>query len=241
MGLFNNLSSEGLEKQEDRVGGGGFKVLESDIYKGTIEVVYLNKAKSGAVGFTMNVKLDNGRDYRETIYVTNKNGENFFMKDKKKIPLPGFSIINDMCMIATETPLSEQSDAVKKLKVYDVTAKEEVIKDVTVLDQLCNKRIALAILHEVHNKMEKGDEGYVATAETRDVNTVAKVLHPELKLTLQEALEGKESTYWDKWIEVYKNGKPVDRRTVKENGGTAGRPKAPVTQQTPRQSIFGKK
>ena len=38
MGMFDSLTSEGLERTEDRVGG--FSTLLTDIYKGKIKAAY---------------------------------------------------------------------------------------------------------------------------------------------------------------------------------------------------------
>ena len=108
MSFFKNLSSDGLEEAQDRLGG--YQPLDTDIYHGVIKAMYAGQAASGAMNVTVIVDL-NGKEYRETVYITNKNGENFFLnkQDKsKKVPLPGFTTIDDICLIATGSPLAEQ-------------------------------------------------------------------------------------------------------------------------------------
>ena len=93
--MFGNMTTDGMEKQEDRLGG-GYQPLETDIYTGVIKAAYAGKSQSGAMNITLIVQLGD-REYRETVYISNRNGENFFVsKDKKKVALPGFTIINHL-------------------------------------------------------------------------------------------------------------------------------------------------
>ena len=42
MGLFDNLTTEGLEESKDIAGGGGYQPLSSDIYSAVIKLAYSN-------------------------------------------------------------------------------------------------------------------------------------------------------------------------------------------------------
>lgn len=244
--MFGNLTIDGLEKQEDRLGGGG--VLDAGIYSGTIKVAYAGESKGGAKNINFIFDLG-GREYRETVYITNKKGENFFLNKQdasKKVPLPGFSLVDNICLLTVEKPLAEQDVADKMVKIYDFDLKKEIPTSVPVLVDLIGKPISLAILKELVNKNVKNDSTgeYEATAETREQNVIDKALHTETKLTVVEAQQGEEvGTFWDKWLE--KNaGKIRDKREIKE--GQAARPGAPpkasgqVTM-APKKSLFGKK
>ena len=98
MSLFNNLSSDNLEKQGDSLGG--FSLFESGLYDGTVKLAYADKYDSGAMFVALTLELG-GKEYRETITITNKKGENFYLKDGKKMPLPGFTQINDLVLLIT--------------------------------------------------------------------------------------------------------------------------------------------
>ena len=90
MGLFSNFTSDTFEEQKDTLGG--FTLLDSDIYDATLKFVYANRAPSGAVSINIIADIE-GTEYREIIYITNKNGENFYYSKantSKKMPLPGF-------------------------------------------------------------------------------------------------------------------------------------------------------
>lgn len=246
MSIFSKLKSDDLQKAQDRLGG-GFQALPSDIYTVTIKAMYVNTSKSGAMGITLLGSVEGQpNEYRETFWVTNKDGLNYFVNkqdNKTKIPLPGFTIVDDICVVCTDAPLADQEPEEKVLNIYDAEAGKEIPKSVQVITSLTGKKVALAIQDELHNKTVKDGDKYVDTAETIERNAVVKVFHPEYKVTVLEATEGREATFWDKWLERYKTGKPVDRRKIKEEGQAGRPPKATPTAASPapRKSLFGNK
>jgi hypothetical protein len=249
MSLFKELSSTGLEEAQDRLGG--FSALETDSYTGKIKVAYAGKSSGGAHSITLIVDVL-GKEYRETLYITNKQGQNFYLNkndQSKKVPLPGFTVVDDICLVTTGKPLSEQDTEDKIVNIYDSEAKKELPKSVPVLIELTGKTVTLGIIKELQNKSEKVGSEYVPTAEVRDVNVIDKVFHTETKMTVVEARQGAETAqFHDSWLERNK-GKPRDKRLIKEGaGGQVGAPKraggpsvatqsgAPV-----RKSLFGSK
>jgi len=246
--LFGNLSNEGLEETQDRLGG--YAPHASGIYTGPIKMAYAGQAKSGARFIYLSLELD-GREYRETIYITNKAGENWFLnkETKKKVPLPGFTTIDDICLVATGVPLSEQESAEKVVNVYDPDAKKELPKSVPVLTELLGKSVSVAVQLSTENKSVKNGAGeYEPTADTRDVNNIEKVFDTDSKMTVAEARDGKDkATFWDAWSER-NTGKVRDKRTIKDGqGGAPGRPGARAAAgppmggatQAPKKSLFG--
>lgn len=252
MSLFKNLKSEGLEESKDVLGGGGF-TRETDIYNFKIKVAYAGASDKGAQ--FIQLVLDDGKEYRETVYITNKKGENFYMaKDKdgkesgKKAPLPGFTLIDDICQIVASKPLCEMDTEEKVVQVYDFDAKKDLPKAVQVLTDLTGGSISLAIQKSIEDKKKKEGNDYVPTGETRDVNNAEKAFDTESKYTVNEARQELEApVFWDAWLEKNK-GKTKDK-TDKSGGkqgapGAAGAPKgsAPVNGEAPaRKSLFGKK
>lgn len=233
MGLFSNLNTDGLEAKEDRVGGGGF-TRESGVYAMTIKVAYAGASQGGAQFVDFTFVDDNEKEYRETFYVTGRNGQNWFeAKDKngkptgKKRALPGFDHVNDICLVTCDKTLSEMADEQKTVNVYDHEAGRQIPKSVPCLTELHGKKVYLAIQKRLENKNAKDSSGeYVATAETREVNTVEKVGHFPTKTTVVEAQESLEPAYLDTWAKN-NDGKTLDKRTIKDgdsNGGTSGRP-----------------
>ena len=236
MGLFDQLTTNGLEEAQDRTGS-GIQPLESDIYEATIVAPYVTHSASGAMAINLIAKIGE-REYRETFYVTNREGKNYYLnQNNKKCPLPGFTIVNDLCLIGSEQPLSEQTTEDKVLKLYDFESKSEVNKTVPVITSLIGKKVALGILKRIENKRVKEGDTYVDSAETRTYNAVDKIFHPELHVTVAEAMHNKDAAFWDKWLEVNK-GKTQDRRKIKD--GEAHQVRKPASSPAPKKSLFGR-
>lgn len=242
MGVFGNLKSEGLEKTEDRLGG--FAPLESDAYEATIKLAYAGKSAKGAL--SLNIVADlGGREYRETLWVSNAKGENWWVNDNnKKVPLPGFTVANDLCLVTTDKTLDDQNTEEKIVKIYDFEEKKEVPKSVDVLVDMIGQKVTLGILKNLENKTQLQGNEYIAIADTRDTNTIEKVFHYPTGMTVNEATSDKpEANFLPSWTERNK-GKTRDRRSIKDGqAGSSGRPGggAPAAGGGERRSLFGNK
>lgn len=237
--LFGNLTNEGLEEKEDRIGG--FKVYDSDAYTGTVKMIYAIKSPSGAQGVVVHLDLDAGSEYRETFWVTNKQGQNYFERDGKKKPLPGFTVIDDLCLVTTNKPLSAQNTAEKVVNIYDAEAKKEVPTNVPMLVEVLGKKVTFGILKELRNKQVKDASGsYVDTADSREENSTDKVFHFPSNLTVVEAQKGiQQPAFYGSWVERNR-GQTRDRRSIKDGqGGQTGRQGRPGT--PPKASDAGSK
>ena len=247
--IFGKLTTDGLEEVTDRLGG--FQPLDSDIYTGNIKAMYAGQSQGGAHNVTVIAELG-GKEFRETIYITNKKGENFFLNKNdptKKVPLPGFTTIDDICLVATGKPLAEQPTEDKIVNVYDPDQQKEVPTSVPMLVDCLGQEVSLAILRVLENKSKKdGNGNYIDTAETREVNTIDKVFDPGSKMTVVEAKnEATEAVFHDAWLEK-NQGNARDKRTIKDgeggNAGNSGRPgskPAAASGGAERKSLFGNK
>lgn len=191
MGIFANMTTTDLEAAGDRAGG-GFEAIPSGVYEATVKVAYVgasSAADSKAQSITLVADID-GKELRETIWISNKAGANFYPDKndpKKKQPLPGFTTIDDLCLLATGHPLAEQDVEEKVVKIYDYTEKKELPKPVSVITALLGKTVKLGVLRQIVNKQKKNDAGlYVNTDETRTENTIDKVFHAETSRTVTE-------------------------------------------------------
>ena len=82
MSILNNMTvASEAEEQEERVGG--FRLIDSGIYDAKIKLAYLLKSDAGAIGVSFVFDVD-GSDYRETIWISNRNGETFYYKKDDK-------------------------------------------------------------------------------------------------------------------------------------------------------------
>jgi len=226
--VFGNLSTDELEEAQDRVGG--FAPRESGAYTGKIKLAYAGKAaSSNAQSVTIVIDLGSG-EYRETFWVTNKAGQNFYVKDGKKNALPGFTIVDDLCIVTTNKPLNQQAAEEKVVNLYDFEQKKEVPTGVPMLVELLGKEVTLGIQKHLKNKQVKnastGD--YEDTADTREENVTDKIFHHPSNLTVVEARRGiQKPTFYGAWVER-NTGHTQDRRSIKDGagaqGGRSGRP-----------------
>jgi len=243
--MFETLTNEGHEKTEDRLGG--YSRLETDLYLGTIKVAYGSKAASGAMAVTVIADI-NGQEYRETTYVSNKKGETFFYNkddNTKKVSLPGFVLINDLCLVAAGVPLSGVATEDKIVKIYDYEQKKELPKSVPVITDLTGKKAWFAIVKQIVNINEKKGDEYVATAKTREENVIDKVFEEHTRMTVAEATAANETgkageaKFFDAWKER-NAGKTRDKRSIKDGnaGASSGPPQSGAPAAT-RPSLFG--
>lgn len=257
MSLFGTLKSDGLEESEDRLGA-NFGAVDSGVYLATIKMAYAGESTAGAKNLSLILDLD-GHEYRETIYVTNRQGQNFYyakddLTKKKKLPLPGYTQIDDLALLTAEKPLSELDFQEKQVKIYDKEAKKEIPQAVPVAVELLGKQVYVAILKNLEDKTVKVEgtdpPEYVPNGETRETNNITKFFHAELRVTMVEARAGKEQgKFIDDWTEKNKD-KVVNKVKGVTGGASAGRPsKGPSTPPkagesaapVQRKSLFGNK
>ncbi|MEQ1950910.1 hypothetical protein [Mesorhizobium sp. CN2-181] len=231
MSLFGNLTNDGLEESQDRVGG--FRIYESDAYPGTIKMMYAGQSPKNpkAANITVILDLDAGGTYSEEIYVTNKNGENFYVdkNDGKKKPLPGFTTIDDICQMTIGKGLAGAQFEQKVVNIYDREQGKELPTSVQVCVEALGQKVTLGIIKQKEDKMKRDGDNLVLNG-TRDVNFIDKVFHVPSNLTVVEARNKiQQAKFYGVWVEANK-GKVKDKSTGgASNGGQNGRPGRPNT------------
>lgn len=243
MNIFSNMKTDGLEDQGDFIPTSG--PLDTDVYDAVVKLLYAGKsATSDAQNVTVHFDV-NGSEVRETIYVTNKQGENFYLdkrNDNKKTILPGYSMVDQLCYMATGQGLADQTMEKKTVKIYDFKERQEVLKEVDMLTSVLGKKVKIALLNQVEDKNAKNSEGkYVPTGDTYTINVLDKVFHYDSDRTYTEVKQGmEEAKFMPQWIE--KNKGKV-RNKAKGAKGTAGKPggsdDAANTSSKPKESLFG--
>lgn len=242
--MFSNLSTEGLEETQDTLGG--FTPLSSDVYDAKIKMAYVIESANSASKAIVLIAEINKQELRETIWFLTGKGDNFYMKDGKKVPMQGFVTIDDLCLFATEEGLSEQDIEEKTVKIWNSKEQKELPTDVPVLINLIDKPVKLGVLEEITFKQKKGDDGkYHDTADTRSANIIDKVFHPETGRTINEYKHEIDSpVFMDSWIERHQ-GKPRDKTKGKSPAGGgagssgSGRPGGGSGDGSPRKKLFG--
>ena len=239
MSIFATMNNDGLEAATDNLGGSFTK--ESGIYPGTIKMAYAGASKGGARFIQFIIDM-NGKEYKETLYFTNKLGANCYEKNGKKFPLPGFVHIDDICQAATGQPLSAQDTEEKLVQIYDYTTKTEVPTLVPVLVDLLDKPIVLAVLKVLENKsVSDGNGGYVATADTKESNVIDKVFNEDLLTMIEVREKATTPVFHDAW-NTRNAGKTRDKTAPVTGGGKPGAPGRPApVAGAARPNLFGKK
>jgi len=240
---FANLKTDAsIEKDVDSVGPSSGPV-PSALYPGTISMAYYHKADSGALAVVVHLKSEDGRDIRNTVYVTSgdaKGNHNYYEKDGQKKYLPGFSLINGMCLLTTGKELGDLVPEEKTIKIYDFKERKEVNTAVPVLTELLGKPVIAGVLRQIEDKNVKNDQGvYVPSGETRVINEIDKFFKADNKLTTAEILAGATdpgfyATWGEKW-----NGVDKDRSTKGVTPPAAGAaPAAGGAAPKPTTSLF---
>lgn len=234
--IFGGLQTQGLDQGGDVLGGS--RIRDTNVYAGTVTLAYAGQSQGGARSLTFHIKFDDGGDYRETVYITNRQGQPYYEKDGKKSPLPGFTTANDLALLTTGQDLTAQPSEEKVVKLYDFDAKAEVPTKVQALTDIMGKRIKAGIVRNTVDKTAKNGAGeYVPTGETRDENQVDKFFHDESGKTVSEFINKSEPEFLTKWVEA-KQGKVFN----KAKGADAGKSGAPGQSSAPAgkgKSLFG--
>ena len=217
---FDNLTQDGLEESGDFLGSGG--PMESGVYDATIKMAYSGASPKGAKFVAVHLDID-GREHRETIYVTNRAGENFYTRDGKKVPLPGFTTANDLALLSTGQALSNQDFEEKVIKLYDFNSRQEVPTKVPAITSMIGKTVKVGLLkvRENKNKLNEQTNQYEPTEEERVFNSIDKVFHAESGKTVSEfTAKMDEASFLPKWSDKW-TGQLRDKYK-KVEGGSSG-------------------
>lgn len=196
----------GVEEEKDVLGGGGF-IVPTDVYDCVIDLAYLSQSEGGANALNVVLKTEaDGQEkkIRETIYFTNKQGGTTFEKDGKKYSLPGFSIVNGLCLLAAGEPLSNMTVEKVTYPIWNFDAGKELPTEVDALAGLTGQKVFAAIQHVIEDKNKKNDATgkYEPTGETRELNTIVKFFRHECRRTVTEIKAQQEKAeFIDKWKE----------------------------------------
>ena len=219
---LNLKQDASVEKAVDTLGGGG--VLDTNVYPFQVKTIYLGESKTGAVSATVVGKLENGSEFKTTQWIVSGNAKGnkpYYERNGKKYPLPGYTIIDDICLAITGKSLGDAEMEEKTIKIYDYEVSKEVPTEVDCICDVEDGEVFLAISKQLEDKTEDdGAGGRTPTGETRETNEVAKVMNTD-GATMLEVKDGLAIEFGDKWLK--KNEGKVRDRTTKTSG-TAGAP-----------------
>lgn len=231
MTFLSNLGYQETIQEEKDILGGGYKVPDSGIYAAVIKHAYTSQAKSGAGAINFEFDLD-GVTFRETMYVTSRNGVNYYEKDGEKHYLPSFLNADAIALFTSSKPLSEQKIQPKVINVYDFNQKKEVPTEVPMLVDLLGKSVKLGIIKEKLFKQVKNDQGnYVDGDDIIEKASISKVFSAKDNRTTSEVRAGKDAEFYSQWLDKWQ-GQIKDSTTSKK-------PSAPTTQGVKKSGLFG--
>jgi len=224
-----------IADEKDSVGSGG--VLESGAYPSTITLAYVMKSAGGATGLVLHLKTDQGRDIKQTLWMssgTAKGSKNYYEKDGKKNYLPGFLHAQSLALLAGGKEISDMDTEVKTVNVYDKDAKAEIPTKVDMVMDLLGKEIIIGLIKQTVDKNVKNDAGaYVPSGETREENEIDKFFRAsDSKTTSEVRGQATEAVFINTWTGKW-TGKVRDKST---STGTAGAPKGATKK--PTASLF---
>ena len=199
------------------------RTVDSGVYQGTVKNAFIGKSAGGATSVSLEVKLDSGKTIFETIYVTNRDGNNTYEKDGVIGYLPGFLTVNQIVLFATGKDLFELESELEEriVKQYDSKAGKQVDKPAMVIVPLLEQPILVAIKEVRENKTKAGDGNKrITLAEDRVYNMIDKVFHPSTFQTQAELEQDKEAAYIETWKKD-NEGKLDDRYKSAESANSA--------------------
>lgn len=231
--MFDKFKKQGdssVQKSQDRVGG--FAPMPSNIYEAVIKQLWFGEYGSGA-GF-MDLQLDvNGKTFRERILLSDRNGNNYWTKDGKSTFFDGFMALDAICLFVTGEDFEANVENIeqKMVKVYNADQRKEVPTEVPVLANVLGEKIKVAILQRKVDVTQKSEENgktvYLPTGETREENTLSKVLDIDTDRTVTEIIDEVEtSVYADAWVTRWKDKVSNEAKGAAAASGSAGRPSA---------------
>ena len=224
--MFEDLSNDA----DIKTGGDylGSEPVTSGLYRNVvIKMAYGSVATSGAKAVNLVLETENGRTIRRTEYVssgTAKGGKNYYEKDGERRFLPGYIVINDLCLLATGKALAQSVVEQKTIPLYNYDEQKEIPTQVQAITSLIGKQVNVGIITQTVDKNAKNSEGkYVPTGETRDEVTISKFFSAKDGRTVTEILAKKEEgEFQAKWEEKWTGVTPDKSKGAKKGTGTPG-------------------
>lgn len=232
LGYDNSIANE-----TDSIGG--FTVRESGVGLFTIKQAYFETSKNGATGVNLILTDEAGKDYKETLWATNREGKNYYeTQDGEKKYLAGFIHADALALLTVGTPIGQVPTETIVVKAYNKDAGGEVPTQVPGLRALMGKQIQVAIIKQRENKTQKNESTnkYEPINEERLTNQIDKLFRTDGFTTAELRAAAPEPLFINEWKARWE-GQLKDRfKEVKGSGAIkAGAPKAAGA---PRSSMF---
>lgn len=207
----------GEDVQENSENVGGWSADDSGIQTVMFDLAYQTESKNGAYALNLNSKDKDGNERRYTIYFTNRNKEVFYIdkKTQEKKMLPGYQLINNLCLAACGKSFQEVVKASKKkvIDLYDFESRSDVPTEVTTYPAMCKKVLKIGVIKVSKNKFVKGKE----TNEKVEVNEIHTAFRKDDNLTPKEVKDKvKEAKAYPKWVKYWDGRVKDEFKAVEE-------------------------
>jgi len=220
------------EQENDSLGG---FILPADVYKGKLDMVYLDKSPNGAI--CINIHFNTGSHIvRNTVYISNRKGEFTYNAGKVAKPLPGYSQMDAFFKAVTGKGIAQQVSATKTIKIYNYDLRKEVPEEREVFVELIGTQAQVGILQVKEEKTNKvsvdpKNKPYTeGTGEFREFNELSKWFDEDGLTTAEKASGETSPEFLEKWRDKFSYKVTVRNAKVKapSNAGiTSGMPDIP--------------
>lgn len=253
MSILASLATDtSIAEEKDSLGGGGNSALDSAVYPMTVALAYLGKADSGAMSLNLLLKAEDGRELKQTLWMTSgtaKGGKNYYEKDGEKHYLPGFIHADALCLLTVGKQIAAMDTEEKVINLWSSTARAEVPTKVQMITDLLGQEITVGVIKQTVDKTRKNEVtgAYEPTGETREENEIDKFFRTsDGKTTAEIRAQSEEATFIKSWAEKWAGKTKNKAKGSAANNGTAGAPKSPfgapaaaVATRKPATSLFG--
>ena len=239
MSIFSKINKPNdMEESKDVIFKGGKEPLPTGLYPATVEMAILKESSGGAIGVELHLDID-GRDFREDIYLTNRNGDTFYTREKDgqdvNYPLPGYVTTNDLAILTTGYSIEDQDTEVKTVELWDKEAEDKIPKEVDMLEDIRGKKIIVGIfLDNDFSQKNVGDASNPKWVDdfTKEFkrNSINKIFNEDGFTAGEMINEIEEPSFIEEWRENYTaeyvNDKTVAKKrkaekAAKKPGGAA--------------------
>lgn len=209
-----------VEMEGDVLPSSGGYLLDSGVHNMIIKAAFLGESSGGAKSLDLRLQTaDGSRKLNETIYLSSgkaKGCRTYYERNGKRIPLPGYTLANDLAYVTTETQLTGLDAEKKTIKLWNYEAGEEVPTEVDMIMPLVGKAVKVGVVRARENKPVKDGNKWVPGPELKEFNKIQKFFSSE-GLTRTEMLAGNtEPVFLPKWEKQHPSDyiedkfKPVD-------------------------------
>lgn len=235
MSLLNNVDSatDVVEDKETTGAGGGFTLLDSNLYPATIKMAYLDSADSGAVSLNLTFDID-GQLVRHREWIVSgkaKGNKTYYVNAKgEKKDLPGFAFAKQLALVVDpSTPLLQMEREELSINLYDPQQQKEVPTVKEVITDLVNEEIVVGLRVVKENVGDKENNYQPKMVDGKYVYRTSNIPHKVFNdagfSPTEIVAKADEPVFAERWKKdwegvVHNDIRDMDNRMVKDESLT---------------------